>query len=871
MAGRTIATTIALNGEQKFKQSVKSLESDLKAMKAELESLSSEYNENAESVENLAKRQELMQNIVRSNEEKFNAMRGAVNDSAESYRKATEELERLKEEFGENSRQVRRQAEIVATAEARLDRYRTELARAENQLNRSRAELQSFNEEFMNTDADESTSALQRFRNTLEQADNRIAEFREKMTKVMAVVGETATKLKNATTSVAKFSAKTAEITFKPATASLEMFGKMSTKTIAAASKAVIGYTTALTGMGAALMTTVEDTKEYRADLAKLETASLDAGNSFDVMKDQMLEISALTGEADASIEALNNLMATGLSDSQVTKAVEALSGAVVKFPDTLKIESLADGLQETIATGAGAGTFAELVERMGYSLDDFNEGLANCTTQAERQNYAMEFLADTGLAKINEEYRNANASALDYEKQQLRLTDATAKLGEAFEPTKAALTAYGADFLNIFTDMLAGTDTGTEQLKDKINSFVDDLSKSANTYLPKFADFTTNIVTVVGESLSENLPKIIDEVFPTLIKSTEQLALSIVDTLPTFAPKIVESGVKMLSGLINSVNTVLDRLLPIIPGIITDIGAVLVENAPQILDSAVEMFGKLIEALSLSVTTIAEQLPSFIDTLVNSLISEDNLSKILQSGLDLFLSIGQGITNSIPTILEAIPQVIDDMVTTLTNKDNISDFINTGIDLIKALAEGLPKAVVSISSGVGEVTTQIIDEIKKVDWWGVGQDIVEGILSGFLDIDFKMDEYLGEFGDNWLTGMKDIFDIHSPSRLMRDEVGKYLGLGVVEGFENSLKDAMPKMKIDVPEMVTGDLTKSISAYDAVSQSTGNVTSYSNSYTTPIYVTIQNANMTSTADIDALAEGIARQSRIQSTAVGKRW
>ena len=44
---------------------------------------------------------------------------------------------------------------------------------------------------------------------------------------------------------------------------------------------------------------------------------------------------------------------------------------------DTLNTEGIADGIQETFATGRAVGMFGELLERSGVNLDDFNAGLA--------------------------------------------------------------------------------------------------------------------------------------------------------------------------------------------------------------------------------------------------------------------------------------------------------------------------------------------------------------------------------------------------------------------------------------------------------------------------------------------------------------
>ena len=63
------------------------------------------------------------------------------------------------------------------------------------------------------------------------------------------------------------------------------------------------------------------------------------------------------------------------------------LAGAVVKFPETMKIESLADSLQETIATGEATGQFSELLGRLGVDVEKFNERLGRTRSEASRQN----------------------------------------------------------------------------------------------------------------------------------------------------------------------------------------------------------------------------------------------------------------------------------------------------------------------------------------------------------------------------------------------------------------------------------------------------------------------------------------------------
>ena len=92
--------------------------------------------------------------------------------------------------------------------------------------------------------------------------------------------------------------------------------------------------------------------QEYGSDLARLETNAKMANRSLAGMTDQLLDAVAITGEADSSIEGLSNLLATGFSDAGLDKITDSLLGASIKWSDTLKFEGLADGLQETLATG---------------------------------------------------------------------------------------------------------------------------------------------------------------------------------------------------------------------------------------------------------------------------------------------------------------------------------------------------------------------------------------------------------------------------------------------------------------------------------------------------------------------------------------
>lgn len=195
-------------------------------------------------------------------------------------------------------------------------------------------------------------------------------------------------------------------------------------------------------------------TDEFRGDLAVLENNAREAGVGVDTIRSSMERLSAISTETDSNVEALSNLLALNFSDSGMTKTLDALSGAVLKFPDTLKMEGVADGLQETLATGAAIGPFGELLERMGVNLDSFNDGLINAIKNGDEENYILQQLADLGLADVNESFRKNNEELVKSREESQKFQQATADLGNALTPIMTAITTGLTNLTNMFNNL---------------------------------------------------------------------------------------------------------------------------------------------------------------------------------------------------------------------------------------------------------------------------------------------------------------------------------------------------------------------------------------------------------------------------------
>lgn len=541
--------------------------------------------------------------------------------------------------------------------------------------------------------------------------------------------------------------------------------GKIDTAMIGKAADGFKKYTQTI-GVGLAAVTTalaanVEASREWNSDMTKLKTNAETSGNNFDFMKSKMQDLVAITGESDSSIEALSNLMAVGFSDEQMTPAINALSGAVEKFPDTLKIESLSDSLQETLATGAATGQFSELIGRMGDSVDDFNAGLQNCTSEAERQQYALDWLANSGLSEINDEYQSANKSTLDYERASFELQDALASLGTAFTPVMAGAKGMAADFLTKslpavqklsggFTKLFdgvsslldaydsGGLDSLTEQIPIVISGLFSSASETLAENAPTLITAATTVLTSIIQSLAQSAPSLINSILPSLLNGFFGLINALVSTIPTLVPELVQGAITLFLGLIDGLNDVIGQLMPMLPSLIKQITDTLIENLPA----------------------------------------------IIEGGFQLLTGLITGLTKCTPDLIDAIIALIPVITDSLT--ENLPALVKAGMELIVALAKGLPTAIPAIIDALPDIISAIIDGFKDVDWLDLGANILKGILNGLVSAVSGIWSVVEDVGSAIIDGFCDFFDIHSPSRVMAKKVGQYLPSGIAVGMEDT-------------------------------------------------------------------------------------
>ena len=576
--------------------------------------------------------------------------------------------------------------------------------------------------------------------------------------------------------------------------------------------------TNAVGSMISSFLGASEATKEYRTNLAKVEQTAKTMGESVGNAKENMLAMASISGDVESAGEAVNNLLSAGIKGDNLDKITKQLEGASIKWKDTLKLEGLADGLQETLATGSATGAFGELLERGGKSLDDFNARLAKCTTTAEQQELVMQELSSMGLEKVSESYREANKNLVDAELAQLKYNDTMARVGTAMEPVITV-------FTNMKTAMLEMLLPAIQQITKGITMFAQGASGAGQVIAGGFLNAITSIgakIAEVGKTILSSAVAIVPELLSkltqilphiiALIADYLQLALmTVTNKLPEFTQFVTELFPQIIDGLVNGFNTILEKL----PGLITGLFSYLGEAFTSITEISTNAFLSMSDGLDKGLTALKNNLPKIVDAITTGL--KDFLPKVVDGATNLF----NGVLKGLETMLKSLSKNLPDIIKTIQNaiKEWLPIIADKGFELfmnivkaigkfipvlvkelpsiIKAIVEGLLGLAGSLLEAGKTILVNIISGIKQnlPELKGIGENIVKGLWNGIKDMSSWIVEKVKGFGETVLNGFKNFFGIHSPSTVMAEQ-GKYLAEGLGEGIENNTSKATQSAKV---------------------------------------------------------------------------
>ena len=132
-----------------------------------------------------------------------------------------------------------------------------------------------------------------------------------------------------------------------------------------------------------------------------------------------------------------------------------------------------------------------------------------------------------------------------------------------------------------------------------------------------------------------------------------------------------------------------------------------------------------------------------------------------------------------------------------------------SGIKLIGQLVSGLIRAIPKVVEAVFTLWKKIFEIWTGIDWLQLGKDLISGIANGVKNYASQLWNAIKDVCRGALNSAKNFFGISSPSKVMRDQVGKWLPEGMAVGIEDNI-DVVSDAMQDLTDEATGNISGSV-------------------------------------------------------------
>lgn len=195
------------------------------------------------------------------------------------------------------------------------------------------------------------------------------------------------------------------------------------------------------------------------------------------------------------------------------------------------------------------------------------------------------------------------------------------------------------------------------------------------------------------------------------------------------------------------------------------------------------------------NVVSFFTQLPGKIQQFLSSALTNvqnwaTNIANKAREAATNFLN---NVVNTITQLPGKIKLYLDSAITNLTTW--VTQMGQKGKEAVNSLINNVTSAASGIASKVASI----------------GSDIVSGVWNGIKNAAGWFTSQVKSFFSGIVDGVKDALGIGSPSKVFRDEVGRWLPPGVAQGFEAALPAAMKTMQKDLDKGIGGLETDDVS------------------------------------------------------------
>ena len=481
MAKKNEAKVRFLADTQDFRDGVSKANSSLTEIRSELKLNAEQMKTNGASVELLTERHRLLENELEQAKAK------TENLSAQ--------MESCVENFGENSVEAQKLATQINNAKAAEEKIQQEINKVNQELAKQASE------------SADTRNALEKLEDTISDQEDALEKLKKEYAAAALEYGENSKEAKELAKEIKDLSGELkdnksamskAEKAADDLAEEVEDAGEAAEDandgftvwkgTLAdLASSGIQSVISGVKGLASSFWNLSDETQELRTNLGKVEIAFENSGHAAETGTEVYEDFYAVLGDEGQATEAVSHLAKLAKSQESLSDWTVISTGIYGAFGDSLPIESLTEAANETVKVGQVTGSLADALNwatmssedwqtafeghpsalkayqsaiKKGLPVEDaFNEALAKCTSEAEREQIVRQSLL--GLYSDSYvSYLEINGGIMNAYEAQARYNTALAELGAIMEPIKTVFVNGVATMLEYVVALLDGMDT---------------------------------------------------------------------------------------------------------------------------------------------------------------------------------------------------------------------------------------------------------------------------------------------------------------------------------------------------------------------------------------------------------------------------
>lgn len=826
---------VKLTGESEYRAALRNISQRLKEVSSELKLVSSQYDKNDTSIEALTAKQTALTHRLEEQKAKLSTLREQYEKMGSEYQQNKEkheqlvasynreksELERIGRELGTTSPEYKKQAEVVEKLKEQVDKSTT--ANDQNERSMSR----------MRTQMNNAQTDINKTANEIKDLESQMGKSATSSGKLGESVEDAGEKARNAEGGFTVLKGAIANLAGNILTSAINGIQNLVGEAINS-SDALKKFESTMSFAGYD-DSTISKAKDDMKDYADKTVYDLDtvANTTAQLAANGIQDYTGLT-QAAGNL----NAVAGGNADTFKSVAMVLTQTAGAGKLTTENWNQLADAipgasgkLQEALQqNGAYTGNFRDAMAQGQITADEFNQAImdlgftdaaqqaATSTSTFEGAMGNMQAAVTDGLMQIYDAIGSENVTGF--------INSITDGVSKVIPPIKKGI-SWLKDNLPTIAPLLAGISAalGGIMVAQKVEAMVTAF-KSWKTAtegmtvaqrLLNAAQLASPIGLVVG--LVAGLIAAIVVLWNTN-EGFRDAVMNVWNGIKDF----IGDAVQAIGGFFSNLGTTISQLpqmfadwlnnvIATVTGWVSNMASNAASAGSQFVDNVINFVQNLPYNIGYLLGTVIGNVISWVADMASNAASAG--SQFVSNAINFIQNLPANIASFLSNVISNVVGWVSNMASNATRAG--SQFLSNAINFISQLpgriASFLGSVISNLGSWAGQMASKGAEGARNMfnavvnglaslpsSVLSIGSDVVHGIWNGISGAAGWLAGKVKSFASGILDGMKDALGIHSPSRLFRDQVGKYIAQGIGEGFTDEMGSVVGQMQDAMPD-----------------------------------------------------------------------